>query len=341
MTVDAVRALPATRDLRFGDPVTSVCWIGDAALFALGDGTVRIVSGSDDAAVARCHDGAILCATVHPDGLSLVTGGDDGRVRRLTLDGETETLGDFGSRWAEHLVASPVSGVLGAAVGKEAVIWPGGSPANFHRFAFPSTVAGLSLDGKGKRLAVAHYNGASLLWAGTPASTRKTLGWVGSHISCTLRPDGDYLITGTQEMGLHGWRVADSADMAMSGYQAKTRSFSWSRRARWLATSGDVKAVLWPFDGKSGPIGKAPLLVGDRNMLVSRVAFHPQQDVLAIGYIDGAITLARIEDEIEVPVEAQGESAVTALSWNAPGTRLAFGCGDGRAGVLHLERTSA
>lgn len=56
------------------------------------------------------HEGAILCAATHPDGRLLVTGGDDGRLMQVGLDGHLALLASFGGEWVHALAASPASG---------------------------------------------------------------------------------------------------------------------------------------------------------------------------------------------------------------------------------------
>jgi hypothetical protein len=267
----------------------------------------------------------------------MVTGGDDGGVRQVTPSGEVHELGQFGRKWVEHLVASPDSGLIVAGIGREAVVWTRGAIEPSHRFSVGSTVGGLALDGKGKRLAIAHYNGATLVYPFVVGSGQTNLNWVGSHRSCTLSADGRYLVTALQETGLHGWQLPEKRDMRMSGYAAKTRSFSWSRRCKWLATSGDICAILWPFQGKTGPIGKAPMMLGERkDVIVTRVAFHPLEDLLAIGYSDGVVLLARL-DEDHTQLVDEAKRSICVLDWNDEGTRLGWGTEDGRLGILALE----
>lgn len=125
--------------------------------------------------------------------------------------------------------------------------------------------------------------------------------------------------------------------MRMSGYAAKTRSFSWDRRGKWLATSGDAQAILWPFEGKTGPMGKAPQVLAERKgALVTQVAFHPKDDVLAVGYSDGLVALARPADEGTLLLDAGG-GYITALAWNDAGTRLGWGGEDGRVGIVNMD----
>ena len=324
-----------------GAEPTAILWLGDDALLTLGDGSVRHMTDAGEVVVHAVHGGAILAACRHPDGRSIVTGGDDGRVCRVTAEGAIAEMGRFDRRWVEHLVASPASGLIVAGVGREAVVWTkdawtkgAGEPA--HRYAIGSTIGGLALDGKGKRLAVAHYNGASLFYASSAGSGRVALDWIGSHLACTLSADARFLITALQETGLHGWRLSDLRDMRMSGYVAKTRSFCWDRRGKWLATSGDASAILWPFDGKDGPMGKPPVLLAERrDASVTRVAFHPHSDLLAVGYDDGVVVLTQIGDDRPLPVDDAG-AAITVLGWNDSGTRLGWGDADGRIGILDM-----
>lgn len=273
------------RRLALGASATAAHWIGDEAQFSLGDGVVLVAPREGDTRRIEAHDGAILCAVRHPDGKRIVTGGDDGKLKAVSPDGATETLAEL-RKWVDHVVASEVSGVIVASVGKQAVVFRDGKEA--HRFEYPSNVGGLALDAKGRRLAATHYNGATIRYVLMPDDKGTTLNWAGSHLAVTLSPDADYLITAMQENSLHGWRLPEKIDLRMDGYPTKTRSFSWDKRGRWLATSGANASIVWPFVGKLGPQGKAPLQPGERQAVVTAVAFHPHEEVLAIGYADGA-----------------------------------------------------
>lgn len=324
------------RRVAVGAEPTALLWLGEAALLTLGDGSVRHVTDTGEVAGYAVHAGAILAGCRHPDGRSIVTGGDDGRVCRVTPGGEIFEMGRFERHWVEHLVASAASGLIVAGVGREAVVWTSDAVAPSHRYAIDSTIGGLALDGKGKRLAVSHYNGATLLYAASAGSGRVALNWIGSHLACTMSADGRFVVTALQETGLHGWLLPAPNDMRMSGYAAKTRSFSWDRRGRWLATSGDARAILWPFDGKTGPMGRAPLLVAERTgAIVTRVAFHPRGELLAVGYDDGVVVLTRADDDRPLLVDDEG-AAISALGWNDAGTRLGWGDEDGRVGTLDM-----
>lgn len=320
------------RRLALGASATSAHWIGESALFALGDGSIRTAAREGDVAHVPLHDGAILAACIHPDGKRLLTAGDDGALRATAEGGASETLLQTRGKWIDHLVANAVSGVIVAGVGKEAIVLREGREA--HRFTYASTVGGLALDAKGRRLAASHYNGITLRYALMADDKGQTLNWSGSHLSVTLSPDAEYVISAMQENALHGWRLPEKIDLRMDGYPSKTRSFSWDKRGRWLATSGANSAIVWPFVGKLGPQGKAPLQPGEREALVTAVAFHPTEEVLAIGYSDGAAVLVRFADQMGMELDEPGEGAVTALGWSADGKHIAIGDEAGRGAIV-------
>ena len=316
-----------------GAHVTQAVWLKDTLALALGDGAVILASGAETRRVEAHPEAGILVGA--GDGRRLVTGGDDGRVVATSAKGESvEVAAAKNGAWIDALALHPDGGIAYAA-GRNVVARD--AKGREKTFAAPSTARGLAFAPKGYRLAVAHYNGATL-WYPNLDTDPEFIEWKGSHIDATWSPDGRFVVTTMQENALHGWRLQpDRGHMRMSGYPAKVRSVSWSGDGDWLATSGAEAAIVWPFDSKEGPTGKAPRECGVRPARVSRVAFHPKALVLAIGYEDGCILLVRFSDASELLVRpAVKGSAISALAWDARGARLAFGCTDGQAGLLTL-----
>ena len=95
--------------------VAAALYAREGAVFALGDGTVRFEQGG---AVVQAHDGAVLAACVHPSGEGVVTGGDDGRLVWSRPAGAT-VLADLKGKWIDALDASPASGLIVFAAGRE------------------------------------------------------------------------------------------------------------------------------------------------------------------------------------------------------------------------------
>jgi WD40 repeat protein len=300
-------------------PITAVAFVGGQAMAATGAGEVLFESGGK----AVAHEAAILCACPSPDGLALITGGDDGKLLAVRGDGGVQTLLETRGKWINAVAANSVSGTLAAAVGKDIVVFQEG--AEKARHSHPSTVSGLAFDAKGRRLAVSHYGGATLRYPLIRDDAGVPLRWAGSHIGVALAPDASYVVTAMQENGLHGWRVSDKKDLRMAGYDTKTRSLSFDKSGKALATSGADCAVVWPFVGKDGPMGKPPALVAGRDARSTVVAFHPTGTLLAVGFDDGAVVLADIMAPPAKEWSRPTGAAITALSWSPDGARLATG----------------
>jgi WD40 repeat protein len=321
------------RPVAAGGAVVAVHFLGEEAVFVLGEESLLFWRDGAERRVAA-HAGGILGAA--SDGKRIVTGGDDGKVVATDPKGEPETIAtDAKRRWVDR-VAVTADGVAWSC-GKQAFVLPARAKDKGARaIDLPSSVGGLAFAPKGFRLAVAHYNGATLWFPNAPDAKPEFLEWKGSHLDVTFSPDGRFLVTAMQEPMLHGWRLVDGKHMRMSGYATKVRSLTWGPGAKWLATSGATQLVIWPFAGKDGPMGKAPKVLSPSEQRISAVAAHPKQEVCAVGYEDGMMLLTRIEDGAEVLARPGAKSPVSALAWNAAGNRLAFGTEDGEAGVLSL-----
>ena len=320
------------RPLALGIPVTSVHFLSDTAAFVGGEENVALVDAKGEINKTAVHSGAILSAAC--DGTRLVMGGDDGKVVALNAKGEVTLLvTDAKRRWIDTVALHP-DGAFAWSVGRMAFVKSGKNEEK--TIEVPSTVGGLAFAPKGLRLAIAHYNGATL-WFPNMTATAEFLPWAGSHLGVTFSPDNKFLVTAMHEPALHGWRLADNKDMRMTGYPGRVKSMSWSAGGKFLASSGADYVILWPFSGKDGPMGKQPLMLAPlQERVVVVVACHPKNDILAAGYSDGTILMVRLEDGAEILVRRNGAAPVAGLAWNAKGTLLAFADENGDAGLLEF-----
>ena len=282
-----------------GAHVVAALFLKDAVLLALGDGAI-VLSRDGEATRIVAHR---MPASWSPPGDAnrLVTGGDDGRVVAITADGAVSEIAD---RRGRRLDRRP------GAASRRVVRLCGRPHRDRARRQGPRAHPHRALDRARPRLRAQglparrfRTTTASSLWYPNHETPAEIAEWKGSHIDVTWSPDGRFVVSTMQENALHGWRLQpDRGHMRMSGYPAKVRSVSWSSDGHWLATSGAEAAIVWPFDSKEGPTGKAPRECGVRPARVSRVAFHPKALVLAIGYEDGCILLVRFTDASELLV---------------------------------------
>jgi WD40 repeat protein len=325
---NTVSVVERTRAVDAGGAIVGAHFLGRTAAFVLGEEGLVFAEPDGELRRMAVHDGVILASA--SDGARIVTGGDDGKVVTTDLGSSRVLATDPKHRWIDH-VALGADGSVAWSAGKTAFA----QSKEVRSWDAPSTVGGLAFLPKGFRVAVAHYNGASL-WFPNAQAAPEVLEWKGSHLGVTVSPDGRFVVTSMQEPMLHGWRIADRQHMRMSGYAARVTSVGWTLGGRWLATSGSNQIILWPFQSKDGPMGKQPRLLAPADQRVDVVACHPKQDIVAAGYSDGMVLLVRIEDGAEILAKRPGDAPVSALAWNTDGTLLAFGTDNGEAGVIDL-----
>jgi WD40 repeat protein len=321
--------MPTVAPLDLSGHCIAAVFLGGVPHFALADGTIhRLDNGHKTLAV---HDG-LLCAALDEKKTRLITGGEDGKVA-ATSGENTEVLADAGRKWVSSVASGP-QGAIAYATGRTAFVRF--ADGRTKEFQHPRTVEGLGFSPKGMRFGAARYNGVTLHFPATDGRPAE-LEWAGAHTAISFSPDGNFVVTAMQENALHGWKLADGKHMRMTGYPGKVKSLSWSAKGKWLASSGASAAIVWPFQAKDGPMGKAPLEIGTRgNALVTCVACHPSEDIAAIGYNDGMVMAVRFADAKEVLLRRPGKGPVTAMMWDDEERRIVFGTETGDCGVIDI-----
>jgi WD40 repeat protein len=321
--------------LSCGDYVVDAAVNGRLFAVALGDGTVRLIDSETfdaEPVTVAAHKGAALCLAADIDNGAFLSGGDDGKLVRIAAAGTTDIIADLKTKWVEHVTAHAGSGVRAYASGKEAFVL-GKKSKEPRKLVHATSVGGLAINPKGKRLAVTHYNGVSLWWLAAQDGQPTVLEWKGSHLQVAWSPDGDYVLTAMQENALHGWRLSDGEHMRMSGYAAKVRSLAFTRRGHFLATGGSDQVICWPFTG-GGPMGKAPSEFGGAGGApVTAVAANPLHDVIAAGFENGTLILGQPGPGGTALIQKATGNAITSMCWNPDGDRLIAGT---EGGDIHL-----
>ena len=302
------------------------------AAFALGDGAIAFETGETQ----NAHNGVVLSAALHPSGVGLLTGGDDGRVVWTKKEACLE-LAKIPGRWIDAVAASPESRLIAFSAGKDLHVRDSADPDFSRIFQHDKSVADIAFDPKGRRLAVATYGGAWLWYAKIAEQKPQLLKWAGSHVGLAWSPDGKFLMSAMQENQLHGWRVADDKNLKMGGYPGKVKSMAFLAKGLMLATSGANGVVIWPFAGATGPLGKQAAEIGyDESAMVIRIAATPNSNRVAAGLDDGRVWVCDLTDQKIQPVKADKGEPISALAISADGKRLAWGDEGGAAAVVDL-----
>jgi WD40 repeat protein len=328
--------MPTVAPLDIDGHVLAVEFLRDTPFFISAAGTIHRLEGGEK--VSETGRG-LLTVIADPYSDSLNAGGEDGKVQRISASGDVTELAHVPRKWITQVAAGP-QGAIAYAHSKSTFVRL--ADGTTKEFIEERTVEGIAFAPKGLRIAVARYNGVSLHWVGMSAQPT-ILEWKGAHTGVVFSPDGQFVVTTMQENALHGWKMdvkagAEARHMRMTGYPAKVKSLSWSAKGKWLASSGAPAAIVWPFQGKDGPMGKAPLELGTRaNIMATCVRFHPLEDILAIGFIDGMILAVRISDNKEALLRRPGKGAITSMSWSKSGKLLAFASEAGDCGVVDIS----
>lgn len=149
-------------------------------------------------------------------------------------------------------------------------------------------------------------------------------------------PDGAWLAASVAKATIALVRLKDSKVFRIPNYPAEVTSLSWQNDSRMLLTSGGYRIVTWDVcsldDRSERPMSAAT--GHSRLVLVGAVDAHPSRPLVAAGYDDGRIVVAKIGEAEELVVKPSGHGAVQALRWSRDGQHLAVGTRDGEAAIV-------
>jgi len=305
------------------------------AVVALADGRVIFPDLKKD--FSAHPDAGLLCAALHPTGVGLVSGGDDGRVVWTTPDTGPIELAHHKGAWIDAIACASEGQLVAYAAGKK--VWCLDLlKKDTKLFEHPASVTDLCFDPKGRKLYCASYNGAYVWFSRIEGQKPQKLIWAGSHTKIAVAPSGDYLITAMQENALHGWRLKDGKDMRMGGYPAKIKSLNFFAKGKLLATSGANGAVVWPFLKANGPMGEeASEINAEPSSMVTVVSGTREDTLLSAGLDDGRVWLADMKSTGIEWIKREKGPAITALAVSDEGNRLIFGDEQGFVYIYEAE----
>lgn len=322
----------AGREVACGAYVAGLSFAGHSLLAGLGDGAVWSMGRDGVPTIVAAHRGTILCTAANPVGSGLLTGGDDGRLCRTDGEG-TRLIAQSTGKWIDS-VACSYWGAIAFAAGRVVTVTWGGRTGLIE---VPSAGPALAFFRNKRKLVIAHYAGVTIADLRPRPGLDRRLEWKGAYLVAGLSAGDRFLVTGMAENALHVWRLDNDVDLWMAGFPSKPKSLAWLAEGEALAVSGADGVPVWPFNGADGPRGKKALVLGRRTARVTCVAAHPAGDVIAAGYNDGAVVLARVHDDATLLVRAPQGDPVTALSFDRDGTCLGYGTEAGALGLCGLK----
>jgi WD40 repeat protein len=296
------------------------------AMITMGNGSLAILPAADTGvgpSILGGHEGVSLCCVPDAEDHAFLSGGSDGRL--LLVDPEVDVptaLVEGGGHWIDHAAAHS-GGFRAYACGKTLCRLDEAGKVAAPPVDMPSSIGGLSFSPHGTHLAITHYGGVHVYWAKEPQKDPLVLSWKGALLNMTWSPDGQIMLAALQDGGIHGWKIKealtkpeDSDQIHMHGYAKKIHSMAFSAGGKFLVTSGAQQAICWAFS-QGRPWDNKPLALGGIDArYVVRVAPHPRDEMVAVGYDDGMIVLAPLDGRMEVLILPPSANAVVGLAWN-------------------------
>lgn len=298
--------------------------------------------------VLRGHLDGVRALALGPDGRTLVSGGEDGKVLLFDLSRPKSppiTVGSFSS--GVRSLALDGGGTLIAAGGTDGLLWIWdlrklGAPPRELPVQGTGAVGSLAFQPGGPLLAAASADGAVRLWnPDRPESPTALLAGGGKRVTAAaFSPNGRTLAAGmAQGGGALLWDVhKPSAQPQTVCAGQDIRSLAFSPDGLRLACGTGRGRILLTDVGQ--PETTSVALTGHTSS-VNDLGFSPRRDFLASASSDGSVRLWNLQHPDSQPIVLDGhQSWVWAIELSADGEKLISG-GEDRLVRIWPARTSA
>ncbi|MBR0873342.1 WD40 repeat domain-containing protein [Bradyrhizobium tropiciagri] len=259
--------------------------------------------------------------------------GEGGQLLDVSASGITRVAANRGAG-IDLLAAVPDGGVLAACDGT-IIFYRADGDVGWLQQRAGGRVSAMAVAPDGRRFALGTDGGVLVRSFG--ARPEPVASYVlGSVSTLSWSPDGNWLAASIAGADITLVRLADSRIVRIANYPAEVASLSWSADSGILVTSGGYRMVAWDVTSLDGGSDRpASVVTGHAGfVLVETVEMHPDRPLVAAGYSDGRVVVARIGQGDELIVKSPGRGAVQVLRWSRDGQHLAVGTRDGEAAVV-------
>jgi hypothetical protein len=234
--------------------------------------------------LVQCHEGGMLAMQASPDGQSIWTAGDDGRLVQVGSQGHVQERLHVPRKWLDSLAISADGGFVAVAAGQTVHVV--GLDGTSQQLRPPKGPTALAFAHNGQELAVTHSGGVSLFELSSGDLVQE-IPCAGGPISVAYGVDDSFLFVGLSEPALAGWRLQDGQAFKMDGYPAKPRHLVQNNTGSVLLTSGGPALLAWPIVAGKGPMGQSAGVYRPRLGLVTAIAIHEARAL--VGWSDGGV----------------------------------------------------
>ncbi|PHQ52914.1 hypothetical protein BLA24_04995 [Streptomyces cinnamoneus] len=315
-------------------PVRALAAASGGPLVAWGtdEGEVTVWnSATGRRAPAGRHTGPVRAVALSGRGESVVSAGEDGRVR-IAHPGRPAAEAEVHDAGLGPLYAAAVTGDGGrvAAAGLDGRVWLLDVAAGRARVVGSKEhgqIRSLAFSPDGRRLATGEWHDDVGLWDTLSGKREAALeGAQDSVFAVAFSPDGKRLAAASQDDTARVWDVAERRRIAvLSSHLGPVHGIAFSPDGRTLATSGEDGTLrLWnPQGSVRAPLPGAAWL---------DAALSPDRSLLAVAGSDGTLRLWRTRERTARTVRA-GSVPVRAVAFSHDGSLFAAGDEHGTATV--------
>ncbi|MDQ0509904.1 WD40 repeat domain-containing protein [Ancylobacter amanitiformis] len=260
-----------------------------------------------------------------------IVGGASGRLVRVAPDGTTAVLVEIDTGAVDAIEPLPDHSALVAAGGVVVRYDAGGGTARALAH-MEGPLRALAAAPDGDHVALATPDAVAVI--GLRDAGRTDLALARAQV-LAWSPDGQRLAIGLTEGGLALLDMEDGRVLRLPDYPAPIRSLDWSADGSQLVTGGAFRTIVWDM----AEPGDRPRTIetGRAGMVtVEVVRRHPRRPLVAVGYEDGSIVIARIGHRDELLLREPSAGQVEDLRWSGDGEHLAFTTAQGELGVIDL-----
>ncbi|GAA4842228.1 WD40 repeat domain-containing protein [Saccharopolyspora rosea] len=289
----------------------------DAVVAGGSEGAVEVFDPDGSTRYERDLDDALLTVAASPDGTRIAALGVGSRRLWSATDGavlHTEQAG-----WSASAAWDRRSQSLAVADGRRVRVLDRSGRARWNSAPLSSTVTNVLWPRGRLRVAASSYRGVTIFEPETDRITN-TLEAPGAISGLTAAPNGRWVVGGSQDATLHGWKVDDGSDFQMSGFPATVSHLAFEDGGRWMACESAEVLTCWDFSGR-GPTGRAGVVLTGHQTAVTAFAWAPgHRATLISGDQDGNVLVWRITsstrpgDEIRPAGGLRDDDPVTAIT---------------------------